>query len=341
MSIQQFVSAYAQNLTKSVQTNMSNSQYFIPPTISKNAQEEIKNFIPNPAMVNPPQPDESELWKRLNEEREASIIAISKAALEIYRPNVTSNRMGGIDILDIKPKDWLDNGKVLVYIHGGAYTQLSANSTLGSAVLIANATGLRIISIDYTLAPFSKWNQTTDQVVSVIRDLKDNHGYPLENIAMLGDSAGGGLALGSILKMRDIGIGMPAAVVALSPWTDLSQVGDTYNTLKDADPVLVSESMKNFADAYASPSDQKNPYVSPVYGNFSKGFPPALIQVGTKEIFLSDSVRLYQTLDGADIPVKLDVYEGMPHVFQFRLYNTSESYTAISKINEFVKSYLN
>jgi monoterpene epsilon-lactone hydrolase len=98
---------------------------------------------------------------------------------------VTSNRIEGIDILDIKPKDWTDNGKVLVYAHGGAYTQLSANSTLGAAVLVANATGLRVISIDYTLAPFSKWNQTIDQVISVIRDLKDNHSYPLENIAIL------------------------------------------------------------------------------------------------------------------------------------------------------------
>jgi epsilon-lactone hydrolase len=316
-------------------------EIFIPSTISKNAQEGIRKFIPNPAMVSPPQPEDSELWNKLNEEREALIIAKLNPALDIYQPNVTSNRIGGIDILDIKPKDWTDNGKALVYAHGGAYTQLSANSTLGAAVLVANATGLRVISIDYTLAPFSKWNQTIDQVISVIRDLKDNHSYPLENIAIFGDSAGGGLALGSVLKMRDSGIGMPAAIVVLSPWTDLSRNGDTYNTLKDADPVLVSASMKNFADAYANSANQRNPYVSPVYGSFGEGFPPVLIQIGTKEILLSDSVRLYQALDSADIPVKLDVYEGMPHVFQFRLFDTPESEIAISKIDEFLESYLN
>jgi len=87
--------------------------------------------------------------------------------------------------------------------------------------------------------------------------------------------------------------------------------------------------------------DQKIPYVSPVYGNFSKGFPPTLIQVGTKEILLSDSVRFYQALDQAGIPVKLDVYEGMPHVFQRYLVNTPESKLALSKVNNFLKQYLN
>jgi epsilon-lactone hydrolase len=98
---------------------------------------------------------------------------------------------------------------------------------------------------------------------------------------------------------------------------------------------------KNRADAYANPSDQRNPYVSPVYGNFTTGFPPTLIQGGTKEIFLSDFVRLYQVLEQANIPVKLDIYEGMPHVFQFFLYNSTESDLALSKTNDFFKEYLN
>ncbi|MPZ06839.1 MAG: alpha/beta hydrolase fold domain-containing protein [Nitrososphaeraceae archaeon] len=95
------------------------------------------------------------------------------------------------------------------------------------------------------------------------------------------------------------------------------------------------------AYAYANPSDQKNPYVSPVYGNFSKGFPPTLIQGGTKEMLLSDFVRLYQGLDQAGIPVKLDIYEGMPHVFQTFFHNTTESNIAISKNNEFLMEHLN
>jgi acetyl esterase/lipase len=94
------------------------------------------------------------------------------------------------------------------------------------------------------------------------------------------------------------------------------------------------------AGAYATPSEQENPYVSPVYGNFTKGFPPTLLQVGTKEILLSDSVRLYQALEQADIPVKLDIYEGMPHVFQGYMFNTPESNLALNKMSNFLNEYL-
>jgi monoterpene epsilon-lactone hydrolase len=108
----------------------------------------------------------------------------------------------------------------------------------------------------------------------------------MNNIAMIGDSAGGGITLGSILKMHDSGIGVPAAIVVFSPNTDLTLNGDTLFTLKDADPILNVSSIKNPIAAYADPSDHKIPYASPIDGNFSKGFPPTLIQVGTKEYFL-------------------------------------------------------
>jgi acetyl esterase/lipase len=208
-------------------------------------------------------------------------------------------------------------------------------------VPVANSTGLRIISVDYSLAPISKWNQTTNEVLSVIKALTEEQGYSMGDIAMFGDSAGGGLADGSVLKMRDDGIGNPAALVLWSPWIDVTRKGDTYVTLANADPSISANlTLKNMADAYANPSDQKNPYVSPVYGNFSKGFPPTLIQGGTKETLLSDFVRLYQALDQTNVPVKLDIYEGMPHDFQFALLGTPESKLAISKMNDFLNEYL-
>jgi monoterpene epsilon-lactone hydrolase len=158
---------------------------------------------------------------------------------------------------------------------------------------------------------------------------------------MFGESAGGGLVAGSVLKMRDKGLGMPAAVVLWSPWLDLTGSGDTYFTLENEDLFLSYDSLlKNAADAYAAPGDQKNPYVSPIYGNFSKGYSPTLIQGGTREILLSDFVRLYQALDQAHIPVKMDIYEGMPHVHQF-LYKIPESKIALSKMNDFLMAYLN
>lgn len=338
LSLHPIYFAEAQNSTNA-QNNTH--QIYIPTTISKEAQEELRKIASNPFDFKNPGPADLIGWKKLYQEIESMDLFRSQSFIDLYQPNITETKLGGVNVLDIKPKNWHDNRKVLVYTHGGAYTLLSANSTLSSSILAADATSLRVISIDYTVAPFSKWNQTTDQVISVIQALKDQQGYSLDDIAIYGDSAGGGLATGSVLKMRDGGMGMPAAVVLWSPWTDVTQNGDTYFTLKDADPLLTNNQLlKNSADAYANPIDQKNPYVSPVYGNFSKGFPPTLIQGGTKEILVSDFVRLYQGLDQADVPVKLDIYEGMPHVFQYILIKTPESDISLSKMNNFLREYL-
>jgi monoterpene epsilon-lactone hydrolase len=332
--------AQAQNLTNITQTNNSASQIYIPPTISKEAQEILRNLITNFPPFVVPNSDDLKGWQKLNQQTSSMFMQLSQPIVDSYQPNITTTKLGDINILDVKPKGWSDNGKVLIYVHGGGYTLLGANSTLANAAVVANATGLRVISVDYSLAPLSKWNQTTDEVVSVVQALRDQ-GYSLNDIGMYGDSAGGGLVGGSVLKMRDEGLGMPAALVLWSPWTDVTRIGDTYTTLRNADPFLSEATMlENMANAYAHPSDQKNPYVSPVYGNFSSGFPPTLIQGGTKELILSDFVRLYQALDQAGIPVKLDIYEGMPHAFQASFQNTTESDLAISKTSNFLREYL-
>jgi monoterpene epsilon-lactone hydrolase len=332
--------AKAQNLTNIIQTNNSASQIYIPPTISKEAQEILRNLITNFPPFVVPNSDDLKGWQKLNQQASSMFMQLSQPIVDSYQPNITATKFGDINILDVKPKGWSDNGKALIYVHGGGYTLLGANSTLANAALVADATGLRVMSVDYGLAPLSKWNQTTDEVVSVVQALRDQ-GYSLDDIGMYGDSAGGGLVAGSVLKMRDEGLGMPAALVLWSPWTDVTRIGDTYTTLRDADPFLSEVTMlENMANAYANTSDQKNPYVSPVYGNFSSGFPPTLIQGGTKEMLLSDFVRLYQALDQAGIPVKLDIYEGMPHAFQASFQNTTESDLAISKTSNFLREYL-
>jgi epsilon-lactone hydrolase len=323
-------------------TQNDTSKIYIPTTISKQAREMIKNMTMNMPNFVIPAPDDLEGWKKIQQEMNSMPIYGSQETVDSYQSSITSAKLGNVNVLDIKPKNWKDNGKVLVYLHGGGYTFLSANSTLGAAVPVAKTTGLRVISVDYSLAPFSKWNQTTSEVVSVIQALIKEKGYSLKDIAMYGDSAGGGLVAGSVLKMRDEGIGIPAAIVLWSPWTDVTVSGDSYNTLKNADPLIKSDliPLKKMAGAYANLSDQKNPYVSPVYGDFDKGFPSTLIQGGTKEILLSDFIRLYQAIDQANILVKLDIYEGMPHDFQIFLSTIPETYTALSKMNNFLHEHL-
>jgi acetyl esterase/lipase len=313
---------------------------YVPDTVSAEAQALLRRYRDPSTGRAMPAPDDLEGWKREQQEAEAASRAASDAAVARYQATVTPRELGGVPVLELKPRGWQDNGKVLVYLHGGAYTFYSARSSLNISLPVADATGLRTISVDYTLAPQAKWEQTTDQVGAVLQALV-SEGHRWQDLAVWGDSSGGGLAPGSVLKLRDRGLGMPAAVVLWSPWADITDTGDTYVTLARADPSLFYPGqLERAADAYADPRDQKHPYVSPVYADFGPGFPPTLIQGGTKEIFLSNFVRLYRALDAAGVPVILDLYEGMPHVFQFMLIDAPEGQTALKKTAEFLRRHL-
>jgi monoterpene epsilon-lactone hydrolase len=126
----------------------------------------------------------------------------------------------------------------------------------------------------------------------------------------------------------------------LSPWTDLAAVGDTHATLARADPVLNRTSEARAAEAYAAVQDQRNPYASPVYGDYAKAFPPTLIQVGTREMLLSDAVREYQAIRSGGHEAVLDVYEGMPHVFQATVPTAPESRLAVARAAAFFRARL-
>ena len=287
-----------------------------------------------------PAPDDLEAWKAvqaaIDEVKEAK--ADEKAAA--FSVTYEESEIAGIPVVEVTPSKLASTDKLAVYTHGGAYVLNSAKAVIEAAMFFAAETGLRVIAVDYTLAPHSKWQETTDEVISVFKALAEQ-GFTGDDIVLYGDSAGGGLAAGVTLKMRDLGMEMPAALVLWSPWADISETGDTYVTLRDAEPYYTYQHVLGpSALAYANAEDHKHPYVSPVYGDFKQGFPPTLIQGGTKELFLSNFVRLYQALDQAGQTVKLDVYEGMPHVFVPSLPETAESQAAIAKVRDWVAKHL-
>ena len=319
------------------------TDYFhIPKTISPEAQEILKSQtrLVREASTHFPKGDASlEKWESLQNFIDDMVLKGLAPIKEYYKPSIDTIEIGGIRAIDIKPRGYKKNNKVIFYVHGGAYVVLHADVTFASMLPLADATGLRIVAIDYTLAPQAKFEQITEEVLQFYKGLLEK--YDANNIAMYGDSAGGGLAAGSILKMRDQNIELPTVLVLWSPWTDIDKIGDTYFTLADNDPNLVNRDfLENAALAYASKSELKNPYVSPVYGDFSKDFPPTLIQVGSKEVFLSNAIRMYRVLDDAGKVVKLDVYEGMWHVWQGH-YLLPESKKAVENTKEFMFKYLN
>ena len=313
---------------------------FVSETVSPAWRDYFAGQV-DPAQETPrPGPDDIEGWSKLHAAFEEQRREMCEKAVERTGVAVTPMTLGGVPVLELIPRDWADNGKVLVYCHGGAYTQFTARSTLTSSATAAAATGFRVISVDYTNPPKARWHAVTDEVLAVFETL-ERQGFAMTQVGAFGDSAGASLLAGSVLKMRDAGRELPAALVLWSPWSDITESGDTYVTLRDAEPAyLYDKILGPAAAAYADPQDQKHPYVSPVYGDFAKGFPPTLIQGGTRELFLSNFVRLYRALDDAGQHAVLDLYEGMPHVFQNKLPDTPEAQAALRKMSKFLTTHM-
>jgi monoterpene epsilon-lactone hydrolase len=310
----------------------------VPETVSPQAQVFLRTLKDRAnSILVWPSADDVAGWKELQARSEERGRRLSEPFLKRYEPTITKRKLGGVPAFDVRPKDWKDNGKILVRVHNSVRVLFSAAAMLGPAAEIAHDTGLRVISIDHTLAPHAKYNQMCDEVVAATRALVEE-GQRLEDTAIEGGGSGGGLAAAAVMKMRDQRFGMPAVVVLVSPWLDVTQSGDTETTLRDEDPNFLYHAQS--AAAFADPKDQKDPYASPVYGDFSKGFPPTLIQGGLKETLLSDFVRFYQALDIAGVTVKLDLYEGMISLFQSRIHDAPEAIIAREKIRTFLHQYL-
>jgi acetyl esterase/lipase len=288
-----------------------------------------------------PDPTDLAAWRRLQDHLAANNprAEAAQAALPKLGVSMIDAKHGGVPIIDVRPRGWdKADRRLIIYVHGGAFTINSARSTVANAGRLAAKSGIRVISVDYTLAPGANWKIIQGEVLSVFKDLL-KQGYRMSEMAIIGDSAGGNLATRTVLTLRDNGLGMPAAVVLWAPWSDLTDEGDTAITLKDAEPILSYDNiLKPSARAYADGLDLKDPRVSPLYADFTKGFPPTLIQDSTRTTFLSTSVRLYRKLDAAGAQPVLDLYEGMWHVFQADLVPEAEA--AVGKSAAFIATQL-
>ncbi len=315
-------------------------RFQVPVTVSPEARKQLdfiyklRSHLPRPT-----QPATLAQWDAQRAGVEKRFIPLGKSLADKLHVTVTDDQIAGVPVLRLRPAGYKPDGRVLIYLHGGGYTSFSTHSSLSNPSLVATATGDEVISVDYTLAPRANWEVITDQVLAVWRAVLAN-GAVAQDVGFLGDSAGGSLAAGAVLKMRDQGLRLPGALYLISPWSDITNTGDTYQTLSDVDPILDLDSSTANANAYADPKDQKNSYVSPVYGDFSKPFPPTLIQGGTREMFVSNFVRLYQAIRGGGHEAVLDIYEGMPHVFQASAPNSPETRTAIARAAAFFKEHL-
>jgi acetyl esterase/lipase len=320
---------------------VQNLRSYIPPTISPQARAIYEKLLPIAAAHRAKEKIPHTLAE-FDARHDADIARTVPAALAAAKAGNVAVRelmLAGVNVVEATPPHYRDDHTLLLHVHGGGFVLGSAKSSLGADVLMALATDKRVISIDYTVAPRGNWRTVTDQVVAVYQAVLAQ-GYSARSIGLFGDSAGGNIVAASVFKLRDRGLPLPGALVLLSPCVDFHLNGDTETTLREADPVLDFALNQAFLATYAAPDQWNNPYVSPIHGDFSKGYPPVLIQAGTKELLLSDAVRLYQAVKIAGGTAELDVYEGMAHVFQAYMTGTPEQAAAYAEANRWWSSHL-
>ncbi len=223
----------------------------------------------------------------------------------------------------------LDADRVIVHLHGGAFVLGSPTASAALAVGVAQRTGLPVVSVDYRLAPEHRCPAATEDIVNVCLELAASHRLA----AIYGESAGANLSLTAAIALRDGGAELPDRLGLLSPWVDLSCSGDTYRTLASDDPVLGPLDPPLFAAAYAG-RGTASPEVSPLFADLA-ALPPALIQVGSREILLSDSCRLEAALRGAGVDVELTVWDGLWHGWQLR-HHVPEARQALDDLAAFL-----
>jgi monoterpene epsilon-lactone hydrolase len=225
-------------------------------------------------------------------------------------------------------------GGAILYLHGGAYVAGSLTYAKVFGGVLADATGRNTLCAAYRLAPEHPYPAALDDALFAYRHMLTE--YDACDIMLAGESAGGGLCYCLLLKIKEEGLPLPAGVVTISPWTDLTCSGGSYETNAFKDPTLYADGLKYYAWLYAKDNTQ-NPYVSPIYGDFT-GCPPSMIFAGTHELLEDDARGLAKRLAESGCACELNVVEGMWHVYV--LYKLKESKEAMKQIRAFVNTCL-
>ena len=248
---------------------------------------------------------------------------------------VTDVLAGGV------PAHWVesaetDSDRVLLFLHGGGFRLGSLGSDGELAARLGRAAGMRVLFLEYRLAPEHPFPAAIDDVRAAWHWLvTDQHLNP-KSMALAGDSAGGGLSVALLVALRDARAELPAAAVLMSPTVDLTSSGASMSERVDQDPISTPASLRELASDYLAGADPKIPLASPLFASLS-GLPPLLVQVGTADLLLSDAERLAKAAGEAGVQVTLEVGEGLPHVYQL-VAGTPEAAHATERIADFLRA---
>jgi acetyl esterase/lipase len=227
---------------------------------------------------------------------------------------------------------------VILYFHGGVYVIGYAAATVPLVGDLVRRTGTKAITLEYRLAPEYPYPAAVEDARAAYEGLLAQGIVPGQ-IALAGESAGGGLAVALLLSLREAGVPLPSCAYVMSPYVDLTLSGETLAAKRAVDPLLTPEGLRARVPDYVGGADASDPYISPIYGDLG-GLPPLLIQVGSHEVLLSDALRLAARAAISDVPVTLDVTPGVPHVFQAYAALLDEAGAALDRASDFVTAQL-
>src|SRR3954462_12714018 len=226
---------------------------------------------------------------------------------------VNAAELGGVPTAEVTV-DGIEPRHVVLYFHGGVYVMGDAALAAGLASQVGRRTNARVISVDYRIAPEHPYPAAVDDALAAYEALLHN-GVAPSDIAFAGESAGGGLAVATLLNARDHGLPLPAAAFVMSPYADLTLAGTTLEARREVDPLLSRELLEPRVTDYLSGQDAALGLISPLFADLS-GLPPLIIQAGTLEVLFDDPVRLAREAATADVEVTLEITPQVPHVFQ-------------------------
>ena len=286
-------------------------------------------------------PTTPEGWRAFAESRATGARAALPGLLQTLGVDVQRTQMGGVPVFVLTPRQMRpeNRNRLLIHVHGGCYVMGAGEAGLSEAVFMAGFGGFRVVSVDYRMPPTAYFPAALDDAMAVWRAaLRENDP---KKMAVFGSSAGGALTLALTLRAKAEGVPLPAAIAPGTPMADVTGVGDSFQTNAFVDNSLVAPG--GFCDAatrfYANGRDLRDPLLSPVYGDV-RGFPPTILTTGTRDLLLSNTVRMHRRLRQAGVEAVLQVFEGQAHAHYYRDASAPESREAFSEIASFFDRHL-
>jgi epsilon-lactone hydrolase len=280
-------------------------------------------------------------WKASIAEDDAKEAKRVGPLLQKFHVTLEHQTIAGVPVYVVKPAQIApeNRDRLLVHVHGGGYVVFAGRAATPEAILMAHYGQIEVISVDYRMPPDFPFPAAVDDAVAVWKAVIQSHAP--NRVGLFGTSAGGGLTLATVLRLKELRLPLPGALMAGTPWTDLTQTGDTYFANEFVDNVLGSYRGGLEADAklYAGTHDLKEPLLSPIYGDVS-GFPPTVLLSGTRDLFLSDTVRMHQKLLQSGVRAELLVFEAQSHAQYLIVTDSPESATAWRQVSSFFERYL-